>query len=179
MKHALLVLGFLLTTAHRCPAPIQEVPETPTPAATVTPTVVPAKQSVATPTPIVAPSTVGPVLFAGSWNGKIKFGKGGEVDFTLVVNAKATSLKQTSRKFGELTHPTTLSGDTLSWNAGHLNEAQWTLVPTADGRTAVVTLKLRNGEAITAIFQHRQSPQPAEAPVQKRRGIRAKPPSGY
>ena len=169
----LLSIGLLLTTAHQLPAPIQEVPETPTP----TP------QSQPNPVPSTTPERAEAARFAGTWAGRIKVGKAADLDITLVVNPEATSLLQKSTRLGEQvhqnTHPTTVSGRTLSWLGGQTNNIAWTLTPNPDGQTALATTKWATGVENTAIFQRVQpAPQPGLAPPRKRPGPKAKQNSG-
>jgi hypothetical protein len=164
----LLVAALLLVTAHRLPAPIQEVPESPTP----TP-----EQSVGTPTTLQSQQRT--ARFAGTWAGKVSEGKLGDVDVTLVINADATALEQKS-KMATFVRPTTHSGNTLSWTAGRKGEVAWTLTLNRDGQTALVTRQL-GGVNTTATFKRMPAGQgPSAAPVQKKSRPNAKPsqPSG-
>src|SRR5260370_35308801 len=89
----LLSLCLLLATSERLPAPIQEVPESPTPAPAVAPTVEPKKSppkpkakpsaepSAKPPTKtIAAPPRTGDERFAGTWTGRLTADGFGEVD---------------------------------------------------------------------------------------------------
>ncbi len=186
----LFAAGLLLITAQRLPAPISEVPETPTPTpvlptqsenksnATITGAT---PQPAANPAPSTTPEVADPARFAGTWTGKIKFGRVGDVDFTLVINSEATSLEQGSKNFGRHMHATISSGHTLSWRAGEKNDLAWTLTPNPDGQTALTTLKLPSGAESTAIFQRVQaSSNPSPTPARKLRpGTKAKRPSAY
>lgn len=157
----LLSLALLLVWVQRAPAPIQEVSESSTP----TPT--PALQVQPNPTPGTTPQGASLTSFAGTWAGRIKIGTGGEVHVTLAVNSDATSLTQNSKRMGELTHPTTVNGRTLSWLAGKLNNVAWTLTPNPDGQTALAGTK-QGGITSTAIFKRVQStPQSSPAPPSK------------
>ena len=168
-----LVCALLLTTAHRLPAPIQEVPESPTPTPQLQPN----------PLPSITPERADPARFAGTWTGKIKIGKSADFDITLVVNTEATSLTQKSMRFGErvheTSHPTTISGQTLSWQGGQSNNVAWTLTPNADGQTAAATTKGAAGVENTAIFKRVQPALKASpAAVRKHLGAKGKQNSG-
>ena len=161
----LLIGALLVITAHRLPAPIQEIPDTPTP----TPT--PTAQSQPTAPPTMTPERVEPAQFAGTWTGKIKIGSGAEVDVTLVVGPKAASLtqvvKRPNERVHETTHPTTVNGHTLSWR-GQMENMAWTLTPNADDQTALATTKGGAGVENTAIFQRADSQaNPSPAPSRK------------
>ena len=186
-----LCAGCLLITAHRLPAPIQEVPESPTPTATPalqlapiplaspTPTATPSPQLAPIQLPRTAPGHPKAVRFAGTWSGRIRFGNAGNVDFTLVVNSEATSLQQKSKNFGDVTHLAVVTGRTLSWQAGRENRIAWTLTPNPNGQTALVTSKSASGVVTSAVFQRGQpSVQPAPALNQKHPGTKVKHPPG-
>jgi hypothetical protein len=127
---SILVGSLLLLSTHRSPAPIQESLS---------------KQEAA--------------RFAGTWTGRIKFGGNLDaVEFTLVINPEATSMIQSSRRFGEFTHPTTVNAGVLSWIAGPTNRNVWTLTPNPDGQTAVVKVKPVAGEEGAATFQRVEPP---------------------
>src|SRR5438046_9561283 len=96
MKHALLVLAFLLATTSRLPAPIQEVPESPTPAPersakpkpkrTVKPKT---SENPESSTKNKAPSTT-PLPqrnpFDGTWTGHYETGLAGDVQYTFTIS---------------------------------------------------------------------------------------------
>jgi hypothetical protein len=173
----LLVASLLVITAHRLPAPIQETPDTPTP----TPTPTPQSQPNAQPT--ITAERADPARFAGTWTGRIKIGSGAEADVTLVVDPAAASLKQVlkrpNERVHETTHPTTVSGHTLSWRGGQMGNVAWTLTPTSDDRTASATTKMGTGAENTAIFQRADSPaNPTPVPIRKFPGAKTKRNSG-
>jgi len=155
--NASILLGtlLLLLSSQRSPAPIQETQESPSPSPTPLAT---ATAATATTTPSVSLSRQEAARLAGTWSGKIKFGRFGDVEFTLVINPDATSLIQKSQRFGERAHPTNVNAGTLSWTAGEKSDHAWTLTPNPDGQTALTTLKLPSGVESTAIFQRAQSP---------------------
>ena len=166
-----IVIILLVISAPRLPAPIQEIPDTPTPT--------PTPQSQTSPLPSTTPERADPARFAGTWAGRIKIAKAGDFDITLVVNPEATSLLQKSTRLGEQvhqnTHPTTLSGRTLSWRGGQSENVAWTLTPNPDGQTALATTKMATGVENTAIFQRAPSlAKPGPAPMRKYPGAKAK-----
>jgi hypothetical protein len=108
----------LLLTTQPLPAPIQEIPDTPTPT--------PTPQSQPSPFPSNAPERADPARFAGTWTGTIKIGKQGDFDVTLVVDSEATSVTQKTNRSPQHVHPTTISGRTLLWRGGDLNNVAWT-----------------------------------------------------
>ena len=127
----------------------------------------PAVQVQPSPPPGATQERANPASFAGTWAGRIKIGTGGEVHVTLAVNSDATSLTQNSKRMGELTHPTTVNGQTLSWRAGKANNVEWTLTPNPDGQTALAGTRM-GGITDTAIFKRVPSaPQPSPAPPSK------------
>ena len=139
----LLPAILLLFTAHRLPAPISEVPESPTPA--------PEKQantkkapsksrgvdSKPRATPPPQPSaTQGSVRFAGIWTGALHGATNGTV-ITLVVTPNEQRATVKGLEFwGDRSGNASRAGNTLSWK--FLAE-RWTLTAAPDGKTATVT----------------------------------------
>jgi hypothetical protein len=119
-------LALLLITAHRLPAPIQEVQETPT--ATVA----------ATPTPMAALTATGAARYAGTWTGKINMEKLGDVDVTLIINGAGTTAEVVSR-VGAGRHGLRSDGKKVWWQSGAKNKIDWTLTLNPDGQTAAAT----------------------------------------
>jgi hypothetical protein len=159
---ALLLTGtLLLTTAHRLPAPIQEVPESPTPIPNERakprktqskPKVIasePTTRSTPKPPTVVSP---GPARFAGTWTGTINQGVLGNVAISLVINATGTSVQEISRT-GTFTRAATIDGNMMTWKAGWLSEIAWTLMPNNEGTTAAVTSKSAFGVNGSATFR--------------------------
>jgi hypothetical protein len=157
-----LVVALLFVTAHRLPAPIQEVPEspTPTPEQQAKPKKTQSKSKAieseskakSAPKASATPMLQGPARFAGTWTGTINQGILGDIPITLVVNSEGTSLVL-KWSGGQEPHPTSYSGNTLSWRAGWLNEITWTLTPAGDGKTAAVTSNSGFGVNGAAIFR--------------------------
>jgi hypothetical protein len=79
-----------------------------------------------------------------------------DYDITLMVNPEVTSLMQESKRAGQPAqqhaHLTTVSGRTLSWRGGDLNNVAWTLTPNPDDQTALATTRTGDVEN-TAIFR--------------------------
>lgn len=164
----LVTAAVLLTTAHRLPAPIQEVPEGPTPSPqqsakpkpkqTIKPNVMSeslessTKRQTSSPTPTPAPNA-----FAGTWVGTIKRGIFGNVDQTFVVNSAGSAVVDKSR-LGSFNWQATCDGKKMTWRGAAMNASsyRWTLTPNADGKTAVVT-ENGPGVASSAVF-HNTSP---------------------
>ena len=155
-----LVLSILFATTHRVPAPIQEIPESPTPVAKerAKPKETQSKsRSVESETtnksssPVI-PLAQGPARFAGTWTGTINQGVLGDVAVSLTINSTGTSVQETSR-VGTFNHPTTIGGNTMTWKSGWLSEIQWTLSPNNDGKTAAVTSKSAFGVNGSATFR--------------------------
>ena len=179
-----LVCCLLAATAHRLPAPIVETEENPRPAPEQSEAPRPkekhsrAKLTTSSnepstkPEPRAARTREGPARFAGTWIGRINQGIFGNVEFTLVVNDAANAVRETSNGL-HFTHPAILNGNTLSWQAGVLNEIAWTLTPNSDGRTALATCHSGLGVNGSATFRRVQNapasaaPKPAEFPVAK------------
>jgi hypothetical protein len=189
----------MLLTTHPLPAPIQEVPETPTPTPTPAQSAnrqlhpgtqweTPSPRITASPqpglkrTPLPQTMQQRPVRFAGTWIGQIKFGFKRDVQFTLAVNPEATLLKQQSKQFGEHTHTTSYTAETLSWRAGSRNEVAWTLTPSRDGQTASVTAQSGSEINSRAVF-HRVQPNStaahAKTPPKTHPGTKLKGPPAY
>jgi hypothetical protein len=137
----------LLLTAHPLPAPIQEVPGSPTPAPEQSPkpkpkrTIKPeatGKSSESSTKRQTASSpqthpTQNPTPFAGTWVAKTGFPAG----VTLIVSPAQDSAVVKGLPFwGDRAGRPTANGNTLSWT--FLAE-KWNMVIAPDGKTAVVT----------------------------------------
>jgi|GraSoiStandDraft_41_1057321.scaffolds.fasta_scaffold1052288_3 hypothetical protein len=164
----LLPVALLLMAPSRLPAPIQEVPESPTPAAEqeATKPKHPPKskrrteESEASRTNEKSNTAEGSKSqlkkmpqerFAGAWSGTISQGLWGNVEFTLVLNAAGTSVTDKSG-FGTFTHAATSNGNMTTWQSGLLSEIRWTLTPNPDGKTALVTSRSALGVNGSATF---------------------------
>jgi serine/threonine protein kinase len=116
-----------------------------------------APPAVAAPAASLPEQPTVPAHFAGAWTGRIKIGNEGDFDVTLAVNSSATSLAQKTDRSAEHVHPTAVSGNTLSWRGGNLNNVAWTLTPEPDGQTALATARMGTGIENTAVFRRMQS----------------------
>lgn len=158
-----LVALLLLVTAHRLPAPITEVPETPTPAPEQAskPKWKRSAWAKSRSTSSNNESARVPARFAGNWFGTISQGVWGDVKVALVINVDGSSVRMTA---GE--RPATVSGNTITWKSGLFNEITWTLTPQSNGTTAFVTSKSGLGVNGTATFGRTQNPM-ASTPTTK------------
>jgi TonB family protein len=188
-----LVAAAFLIIVHRLPAPITEIPETPTPTpptsaptleeqtkpkkSSAKPKAKPAESEAAAktparssspPTPSPTPVLQGAARFAGVWSGSINQGLTGHVIGTFTVSPDATSV-QISQNFGGGTREATMNGNTISWRKLG-GTASFTL--NEDGQTAQVTLKgllgsttatLRRGSAPATTAPSTTQEKPATA----------------
>ena len=143
-----IAFAFLVTTAHRLPAPIQEVPQSPTPG----PTVAPAKPTKSSSKPKSKPS--GAARLAGTWTGRITIDKFADTDVRLVISTDGRSVAQTSQA-GVWTRPLTYDGKLLSWQTGPTNAVAWTLALNPDEQSALVT-RIWSGVQTRGIFKRRR-----------------------
>jgi outer membrane biosynthesis protein TonB len=145
-----LTVALLLITAHRLPAPIQDVPENATPAPTVAPAPEPRKSL-----PKPKSKTTGAARFAGTWTGTITIDQFPNTDVTFIINAEGTSVNQSSRA-GIWTRPLTYDGKLLSWQTGPTNKVGWTLKLNSDEQSALVT-RIWSGIQTRGIFKRVRS----------------------
>ncbi len=160
-----VTLLFLLVTSQRLPAPIQEVPESPTPAPeesakpkpkrTIKPKVTNESSESST-----KPQTASPPAqlqhhprFPGTWRGTLPFGLAGDLHLTLVVNNYGTSVTESGGLVGTITFKATNDGKTVSWRSGVLKEIAWALTPNPDGQTALLTAKSLYIGSPSAVFR--------------------------
>jgi hypothetical protein len=142
-----LVAGLLAITAHRLPAPIQEIPESPTPAPSksIAPSN-PKRSAKSKPNveqneisaPRTKPHPTSSNRFAGAWVGTLNFSILGNVEVTFIVNATGTVVSERNR-LGNATHEAIWDGTAIRFHTGSLDEIECTLTPNPDGQTAVVT----------------------------------------
>lgn len=166
-----LVIFLLATSAHRLPAPIQEVPESPAPAPTVAPTAKPKPKPSPKPKPKseATESAVDPAKqpanakrsrFAGTWVGTMPEVPWGNVATELVVDQTETTMdwQESGKQKGRA--KAKLSGDTLQarFPAG-ATTATWSITPQPDGVSAQVRLQAFMNDQ-TALF-HRTVAAPA------------------
>jgi cytoskeletal protein RodZ len=152
MVRICLIFAVLLVTAHRLPAPISEIPESPTPAPeqsakpkskrTIKPEATgkssessTKRQSTSSPQ---SQSTPNRTPFAGTWQGTLSdTGGANGVSATLIVNPTQDSAVVIGLAvWGDRRGRASAQGNTLSWT--FLAE-KWTMVIAPDGKTAVVT----------------------------------------
>jgi hypothetical protein len=140
----LCVGSVMLLTIHQLPAPIQEVPESPTPEQSTKPkpkrTTKPnasenSEASGKRPTPSPKPKNqASPIrdLFDGRWMGRFE-----NAEFTLTITGKGTSVSTNVLSENVSTNPATYNGRSMRWTRGW---AYWTLAPNPDGTTALVNI---------------------------------------
>jgi hypothetical protein len=156
MRWLPLITALLLATAHRLPAPIQEIPENPTPAPQESVSQRKPKHSAKSKpnaeqreasnkrhestqvTQIKAGRPENKSRCGGVWLGVLNFGILGNADETLTIDPTGTVVVE-KNQFGSATHPATWDGATVRFQSGALNEIAFTLAPNVDGQTAVVT----------------------------------------
>jgi hypothetical protein len=144
LRFALLAVMLLLITAHRLPAPIHEIPESPRPAPEQSAKSKTTSENLEnstkrrTPSPL-AKSQAAPQrnLFDGTWRGTILCGLAGNVDLMFQISANGKVLTTNAHFFDWLkTLTPTCDGHTMTWKTTPI---QTTLTPSADGQTALVT----------------------------------------
>jgi hypothetical protein len=160
-----VTLLFLLVTSQRLPAPIQEVPESPTPApeesAKPKPkrTIKPKVTSESSESSTKRQTASSPAQlqqhprFPGTWRGTLPFGLAGDLHLTLVVNNYGTSVTESGGLVGTVTFKATNDGKTVSWHSGVLKEIAWALTPNPDGQTALLTAKSLYIGRSSAVFR--------------------------
>ena len=158
---SLLVAVLLLLTAHRLPAPIQEVQESPTPAPTAKSKSrpVPKRKSGSEASESAANSVRRPAFlkqrrFPGTWSGTMPETSWGNLATELVVDQTETTMEwQESSKRKGLARAQ-LAGNTLqaSFPAG-IRTAKWSLTPEPDGATARVRLQAFMNDQITVFHR--------------------------
>jgi hypothetical protein len=134
MRRALALFcgaSLLILSAHRLPAPIQEVPQT-------------------TPTPTGAPSSKKTGRFAGTWSGMVPFkdpfvGGGGNQQCDFVINAEENSMiirlgKAGGGSFHTATTRLVVIGNTATGKGGFLKHMNATLTLTNDPNTATMVV---------------------------------------
>jgi hypothetical protein len=155
-----LALSLFLATTHRLPAPIQEVPESPTPKPeqsakpkrTVKPKASESSESSTkrqTPSPIPKnQSTPNRNPFDGTWVGIFKaipFKGDIEFTFTITGTGKVVSARWSTDAH---TYQSTCDGTSVKWTDTHFAQpSPWhtTFTPNSDGRTAVVACDNEGG----------------------------------
>jgi hypothetical protein len=148
-----LALLFLVASAHRAPAPIQEISESPTPAPTVAASTEPKIKSERTrPASKQTPLKTAP--YAGTWAGTIGITLFGNIGYTFLIDSSQTKVTMWgTNKPSELPNaksdicPASTSADGISWS---WNMWTWTLKPYPNGKTALVkvTGPFQNASAV-------------------------------
>jgi hypothetical protein len=145
----LLTAALLFIPAHQLPAPIQEIPESPTPAAEQSPKT---KRSSAKPksTPPITETTKSAVKqpigaktsrFAGKWVGTMPEVPWGNVATELIVDETGTTMQWQESGKQKGTEKARLFGDMLQATFQVGVAAIWSLTPQPDGVTARVRLQ--------------------------------------
>jgi hypothetical protein len=148
----LLTVTLLFITAHRLPAPIQEVPESPTPKPEPsskpkpkrTIKSEPTRENSESSTKNRAPSPTPSLLrnpFDGTWVGGYKTGWAGDVQYTYVISGAGTVIREISDRFGTNTYNATCDGTTMRWTWKYNTSGVSTFTPSRDGTTASFTVK--------------------------------------
>ena len=158
-----VMAAVLLVFSHRLPAPIQEIPETPSPSpvpsATMTPSkprparavlATPAKKPETTPSPVR--ENAGP--YTGLWSGVMYISMFGDTGYAFSIGPSQTSVKMwgtnkvTTDPISKVDDcPASIGADGISW---HWNMWRWSLKPYGDGRSALVKIRgpFKNGSAV-------------------------------
>ena len=175
-----LVAALLLITAHRLPAPIQEVPESPTPEQSAKPrrtikskvTNESSESSTKRPASSLKPQsqpTPNRTPFAGTWVGTTRCGIFGNVEFTLTVNVDGSAVNERSSNFGSFTFPTTWDGTTLKWIAHPgFGESTCILTPNPDGQTAQVIMQSPFNDNFAPTYRRQSNSVVAPGPTTQR-----------
>ena|ERR1700730_4105427 len=135
-----LVAALLLSTAHRLPAPIQEVPESPTPVPQQSAkpklkrTIKPKATSESSES-----STKQSNAFDGTWVGTENLGGSvGNIQSTQVISGSGAVVRSTSR-LGAFTWSATCDGKTMQWSVKtKYGSGVRTFTPNNDGKTALM-----------------------------------------
>jgi len=146
----LLVATLFLVTAHRLPAPITEIPESPTPTPTVAPTATPKPKTLPKPKPKseASASATNPVRrqpsskqsrFAGTWVGTMQTIPWGNWAVVLLIDANEATMSEQINGEKPIVRPARRNGEMLQarFPAG-LTTITWSLTPQSDGTTANV-----------------------------------------
>lgn len=156
----LLVAAVLVSTAHRSPAPISEIPETPTPAPTEPMKSKPKRTSKpkanseaneSATNPAREQPSPKPSRFAGTWVGTMPEVPWGNVATELIVDETGTTMQWQESGKQKGTEKARLSGDTLQATFQVGVAAIWSLTPQPDGATARVRLQAFMNDQ-TAVF---------------------------
>lgn len=148
----ILTVALLLMAPNRLPAPIQEVPESPTPAPeqsakpkpkrTIKPKLASessegqARTSSPTPRSKATPQRN---PFDGTWIGTVNnLPWLGNTEFAFLISASGTSITEKSKQMGTKPYRATCDGSTMRWVAEA--NCAWTFTPNPGGKTALATI---------------------------------------
>jgi len=146
----------LLAFAHRLPAPIQEIQESPTPA--------PTEQAKPKPKGTIKPEATSKSsesqtkrsAFDGTWVGMIDLGSFGRIQNTEVISGFGTVVRSTS-KLGTFTWSATCDGKTMQWSfKTKYGSGVRSFTPNPDGKTALMTHE--SGDFHSSATFHKTSP---------------------
>jgi len=147
MKRSLvlcLTTAFFLIAAHRLPAPIQEIPESPTPASEQSAKPKPKRTSEPTTRHASSPSPTPGISkkFAGKWSGIMPEVPWGNVQTELIVDPTETTMEwRDSLNSKPATAKAQLNGNTLSALFPGWPRPVWSITPDPGGNTAQVRLQ--------------------------------------
>jgi hypothetical protein len=131
----------LLLTAHRLPAPISDVPGSPTPAPEQSPK--PKAKNIAKPK-VASESSQSETkrnVFDGTWVGTQNQGSLGDIQLTQVISGSGAVVRSTS-KLGAFTWNATCDGKTMQWSVKtKYGSGVRTFTPNPDGKTALMTFE--------------------------------------
>ena len=144
-KQLLATAVLLLVSVHRLPAPIQEVPEKPTPAVREHPKK-PRPKATEAESPAKSTTkraaTTAARKFAGTWSGTIQTFPPGPTATALTVDSTETSVTLTWRLANNPPARAIIIGDTLQATFGSgIGTATFSLTPQPDGQTANVRMQ--------------------------------------
>lgn len=148
VTRSVMISMALVATAHKCPAPVQEITDTPTPTQTVRPVKAskahPSREAASAVKPTPAPAAAAAVEpgqstpLTGKWSGTIQTVPWGPWTVTLTVSAGETSVTQQINTDAPQTTAARHNSDMLQarFPAG-LTTITWSLTPLADGTAQI------------------------------------------
>ncbi len=166
VRSLVLLIFFLALSPQRLPAPISEIPESPTPAPEQSAKPKPKRAVKAkensessprrqTPPP-KSQATAQRILFDGTWIGSFQV----DDSRTLIIGAAGTVVTEKSVRWGTATWPAICDAASMRWKTA--GDCSWTLIPNADGKTMLGTATcpgfLGIGAGTWSATFHRTSP---------------------
>ena len=152
------ILWILLATAYRLPAPIEEIPERPTPEPKIKKGTKPRPKAKSTSTPNEttkgATKLQKPAIssrFAGKWVGTMPEVPWGNVATELIIDQTAATMQWQESGNQKGTSPAQINGDTIQANFQVGVPETWSLTLLGDGTTARVRLQAFMNDQ-TAVF---------------------------